>query len=57
MRAAFGTDTKCERQEQRIKAEQMIREAEARVDKLNNVLDQSPARDLDEALRQMSGER
>ena len=48
----WGTDEKCLRE--RREGERMIAEAEAKVDRLQRVLDEGPARNLDEALYQMT---
>lgn len=48
LRAWFGTDASCERE--REEGERLVAEAEAKVDTLQRVLDERPARNLDEAM-------
>lgn len=50
----WGTDTKCASQEARAEGDRMLADAERKVDKLQQTLDESPARDLDEAIYQMT---
>jgi len=53
MKAIFGTDTRC-REIERHAADEMLSRVEAKVDLLELELGQRQARNLDEALRQVS---
>lgn len=57
MRAVFGTNTKCRLREERIKTDKMLAEAERKVERLDAALDSRPARNLDEAIEQVSQRR
>jgi hypothetical protein len=58
MKLLWGTDTKCSSQHARAQGAEMVADAERKVDALQQVLNERPARDLDEALYQMTrGER
>lgn len=52
MKSLWGTDTRC--RSEHAEGEKMLADAEAKVDRLKEVLDDSPARNLDEALVQVS---
>jgi len=53
MKAIFGTDTRCREVERRA-ADEMLARVEAKMALLDKALDERPARNLDEALRQVS---
>ncbi len=53
MKAIFGTDTKC-REIERHAADEMLSRVERQMEKLDEALNERPARNLDEALRQVS---
>lgn len=54
MKAIWGTDESVRSQQSKDSATRMIANAEVSVDRLNRVLDERPARNLDEALYQVS---
>jgi len=53
MRAIFGTNTRC-RETERHAADEMLARVEDKVEKLNKELNGRQARNLDEAIRQVS---
>lgn len=52
LKALWGTDTRCSNE--RVAGDRMIADAEAKVAGLQRVLDERPARNLDEAMYDMS---
>lgn len=54
VRTVFGTDTKCRLD--RCKTDAILADAERKVERLQQTLDASPAKNLDEAIKQMVGE-
>lgn len=55
MRGWFGTDASCDRE--RAEGERMVADAEAKVEGLQRVLDERPARNLDEAMYDITRRR
>ncbi len=53
MKAVFGTDTRCREVERRA-ADEMLTRVEQQMEQLDKALSERPARNLDEALRQVS---
>lgn len=54
MKSLWGTDTKCARDDEREKGSRMVAEAEAKVNALNQTLDERPPQNLDETLYEMT---
>lgn len=54
MKAIFGTDARC-REVERNEADEMLASVEKKMALLDEALNERPARNLDEALRQVSG--
>ncbi len=54
MKAIFGTDAQCRAVERR-ESDEMLARVEGKVDRLDDELNGRQARNLDEALRQISG--
>lgn len=54
MKSLWGTDARCQQEDERAMGERMVAEAERKVDRLQQVLDEHPPRNLDETLYQMT---
>ncbi len=57
MKAIFGTDTSCERKAERNATDEMLSRVEEKMARLDKALDERPAHNLDEAIRQIVRER
>jgi hypothetical protein len=54
MKAIFGTDAKCRHQTERAITDKMLAQVERKVERLDAALDGRPAKNMDEALQQLT---
>lgn len=53
-KSIFGTDTRC-REVERHATDEMLNRVERQMERLDSAFEERPARNIDEALRQISG--